>query len=468
MNSNRSVHKRGAAKRAFRKAKSALKKRVYNGGTLQPHEQKKYKVKLKFKKRENWNKQQLLAVLYDKIDPLYLIEFPKVFCLMKEPEETLAFLNAQRDYLEKYKPTNIFVSHEQTEELGLSASCVFDEMILNLKNHWKEKERKLHLNGMSSKKKHVNNFLVSFGLLKKMGINPNQLHTAIDSDYENKFAIYSEEGSKKHSHLNGKASAGLADYFNTCLLHTGHALKPEGQSNLIAAIGELLGNAEEHAETKQDEVVEWQVFGCFEKDTKHARFAIINTGLSIFQSLSDEKSTSKQVLEKIQGVVLSHRTLGQKITDNFKEYVFDQKLIEPIWNVMALQEGISSKRSTDDEGRTRGRGLMDVLEFFSELHRSSNDASVVIISGHSHIKVDFDYAITKKSVQVETSEGLKMEHWRQICFNKDGDLHKPQDGAKVRCLNEHFSGTIITGRFNLSSVTVKKLNEKTEGLNDNG
>lgn len=463
------AHQNGQKRRAFRKKKSALKKHVLNGGTLTPKEQFKYRIKpkLKFKKFENFNRQELLSQLYDERFPVYIIELPMTFCLIKEPESTLEFLNKQKTYLEKELPRNIFISHEKTVEVGLSASSIFDQMILNLKNHWRKDNIKLQVFGMSSRKKEVNNFLVSFGLLKKIGINPSQLHTAVDSDYKNKFAVYAEEGSKDRSHLKGMASAGLAKYFDTCLRHTGHLLKPKGYTNLVDAIGELLGNAEEHAERTKEEVVNWQVYGCFEKDTNHARFAIINSGLSIFESLSNEASTSREVLEKIEGVVLSHRSVGKKISDGVNELLFDQKTVEPIWNVMALQEGISSKRTQDEEGRTRGRGLMDVLDFFSELHTNNKDANIVIISGHSHIDIDFSYPVIKKDVPVPTTEGLKTEQWRQICFNRDMDLHKPQDGAKVRYLNEHFSGTIITGRFNLSTVSAKKQQEKTEGKNDN-
>lgn len=461
------THRKGQNKRAFRKKKSALKKRVLNGGSLTSKEIFKYRIKakLKYKKFENRNRQEILADLYDERFPTYFIEIPKIFCLIKEPEATLEFLNGQKRYLEKERPRNIFISHEKTVEVGLSASSIFDQMILNLKNYWKKDNIKLQIFGLSSGKKDVNNFLVSFGLLKKLGINASQIRTAIDSDYKNKFAVYEEEGSKIKPHLKGKASTGLAKYFNTCLLHTGHMLKPSGRTNLIAAIGELLGNAEEHAERSEEEVVEWQVYGCFEKDTKNARFAIVNSGLSIFESLSNEASTSKEVLVKIQDVVLSHRSMGKKITDGYNELVSDQNTGEPIWNVMALQEGISSKRNENDP--TRGRGLMDVLDFFSELHGNNKNANVVIISGHSHINIDFSYPVIKKDVLVDGPEGLKTEQWRQICFNKDMDLHKPQDGAKVRYLNEHFSGTIITGRFNLSTVSEKKLPEKAEGINGN-
>ena len=213
----------------------------------------------------------------------------------------------------------------------------------------------------------------------------------------------------------------------------------EGQGALAAAIGEILGNAEEHAGSD----VKWTVLGCFDKTKKTVSFAVINAGQTIFESLSNESSTSREVLLKVEEIVQSHRGFLDKLGDQFKP----DTIVEPIWNVMALQEGISSKRTETGEASTRGQGMMDVLEFLKELKSKQDDGRLVVISGHSHILVDFTYPMRDVKIGAE--------YRRQIIFNKEQDLHLPQDSNKVKYLKNKFQGTIIAGHFILNDNYVR-------------
>jgi hypothetical protein len=330
------------------------------------------------------------------------------------------------------------VVHQNTREIGLSASWLFDVCFKAARARLADKTLRLHLQGTTSHYRQVNNFLLAFGFLGQIGIDPRQMPDACDPDYERKYRHFKMSGSKRTPHVKGNACTELVNYFQTCLGHVGGGLTVVGQSKLVDAFGEIIGNAEEHG----GDEVEWHVLGCFEKGTNYANFAIINEGLSVFETLSDFRSTTRSVIEKIEKIILDHRSILNKARD----YIFeDDTWVQPIWNVMALQEGISSKRTEDSEGNTRGQGLMDVIEFVSEIRKTSDDAQLAVISGHSYILVDHEYPIRYVPV------GPNGEIRRQISFNAAADLKQPPDKNKVKHLKHAFPGTIITGRFKLAA-----------------
>jgi hypothetical protein len=222
------------------------------------------------------------------------------------------------------------------------------------------------------------------------------------------------------------------------------------------SVDEAISYLRIQAKTHVESIYYAYVLGCFEKATRHVKFAIVNSGLSIYETLASNESTSREVLTRIEKVLIDQRSFLTR-TKDLAMRVSEEEIIEPIWNVMALQEGISSKRTEDSEGRTRGKGMMDVLDFISEIHQHHEDACIVIISGHSRILIDYEYPILRKKVVVDHENGPKTELWRAISFNKEGSLHLPQDPNKVGYIKSKFDGTIITGRFKLSDKYVKQI-----------
>lgn len=389
INSNNSKSSKNVQnKRAFRKVRSRLKKRLRSGAQLEKAILAKYHLR-KYRSRRYTPKSKLELVnqLLDGEFPLHKVEVPEVFCFLRAPEKTSKFLFELNKKMSSQTVRNINVIHENTFEIGLSASWLFDECIKSAKERWMKEDKKLFLRGTTSRHRAVNNFLMAFGFLKEMKINPRQLTNVFDFDYEKKFKHFRMSGSKQISYRKGNASTALVDYFNTCLGFIHKELTIPGRTKLVDAFGEIIGNSEEHGGID----VEWQVLGCFEKESSYVNFAILNKGYSIFETLSDQTSTSKSVLEKIEKVILDHRNFLKKTTD----FLFkDDQWVQTIWNVMALQEGISSKRTNDSEGNTRGQGMMDVLEFIAEIRETSNDAQVAIISGNSYILVDYEVSTT--------------------------------------------------------------------------
>jgi hypothetical protein len=436
---HRKLVKKIQNKRTFRKIRGRLKRRINFGAKLENKILSNYKLR-RYKRRHNTmqTKSQLINRFLDLQIPLLDIVIPEVFCFLREPEETSKFFMSLNKKIAKGTFRNINVDHRNTREIGLSASWIFDECIKSVKDHWTRENKKLYLRGTTSSHRHVNNFLMAFGFLKEMKIEPGQIIPSCDPDYENKFKHFKRSGTRAIPYKKGNACTELVEYFNSCLGFFNKQLTHTGRIKLVDAFGEIIDNAEEHG----GQEVEWHVLGCFDKISHYVNFTILNKGFSIFETLSDENSTTKSVLEKIEKVVLDHRSIFQKANDFF---FWDERGAQTIWNVMALQEGISSKRTGDFEGNTRGQGMMDVLEFIAEIRASSEDAQVAVISGHSYVLVDYEYPIRRVEI------GQSREIRRQISFNREGDLSSPQDSKKVRYLEYPFPGTIITGRFKLSA-----------------
>lgn len=439
-------------KRAHRKVRSALKAKIARGSQFESSVLSRYSLNAYGYKRErNKTKQELIAALFDSECPPIEIKVPKVFCFIQDSKKTLEFLESLDSILVGEATRNIFISHEDTEYIGLSASYIFDTRIKELRDHWRRKNIKMRLWGRVSNSKEVNNFLAAFGIFKELGIDTKKINN-LDWSYETKFKSFKRIHSKGNPVLKSNAATELTKYFDDCLRHVGGELTDEGVTYLVDSIGELLGNAEEHSGVDKN----WKILGCFEKATRHVKFAIVNSGLSIYETLASNESTSRDVLTRIEKVLIDQRSFLTR-TKDLAMRVSEEEIIEPIWNVMALQEGISSKRTEDSEGRTRGKGMMDVLDFISEIHQHHEDACIVIISGHSRILIDYEYPILRKKVVVDHENGPKTELWRAISFNKEGSLHLPQDPNKVGYIKSKFDGTIITGRFKLSDKYVKQI-----------
>ena len=152
-------------KRYFRRMRSKLKKNISNGSHVSRRIRKKYNLKhiSHISTRRNYRK-KILAT----ID----IIIPEIFCFIEDPKGTSKFFNNLRNILDTNEPYNLSISHEKTTSIGLSASFIFDTMIKEYIGHWNKSGIKIHLSGkISLKSKEVNNFLLSYGILKELGIS---------------------------------------------------------------------------------------------------------------------------------------------------------------------------------------------------------------------------------------------------------------------------------------------------------
>jgi hypothetical protein len=440
---NGSQNIRWQSRRSYRKTRERLKRRIRNKAKLPNHIIVKYNLKKvqTFIRFELYEKHRI-------VEETLRINVPETLCLIDDQEATYEFISNAEHYLSYEKPYNIYIDHSGTQKIGLAASYIFDERLKNYIKFWRNKGYHIALRGNISNNKEVNNFLLSFGFLSEIKHNSNFDKDSVDYDYQNKFVTLKFPGSRDKEHLKGNASSGLADYFRSCFDHNGLYLTPDGHAMLTEAFGEIIGNAEEH---NLKDVSKWYALGCYNKDTNLCSFAIINHGSTIYESLSDKESTSNEVLQEVNRVINSNRSFIKGLTSKQEN---DE---ETVWNVMALQDGISSKRTRHGKASTRGQGLMDVIEFVGELKKSNDVGRIAIISGKSKILIDYTYPIVNNVVNVAG------EKRRQIIFNNENSLYSPQDPSKVVLMNGQYQGTIITGQLKINTQFITEKVERTNG-----
>ncbi|NUM62847.1 MAG: hypothetical protein HUU44_12015 [Ignavibacteriaceae bacterium] len=417
-------------KRFFRKVKSKLKLKIRNGAILHNEIAKKYHL-VKYK-----HSHPKLRQVHDAIT----IELPRIFCLINDHPNTIKFLNDVDEILTTKEPKNLVFNHRNTQYIELAASFLFDTRIKKYCQKWRNRQIKIGLSGLFSLERDVNNFLVSFGLLDELQVKDKFHPYSVDPDYKSKYLTFKFRGSEKRAYEKGNASVQLADYFQKCFRHNKFTIQEEAKNNISNAVSEIIGNAEEHSGLKN---TEWNVLGFYDKTNSVCSFAILNRGLSIYESLSDRSSTSKEVISKIEKVVNSNLSIMERT-----KKLTSKATSECIWNVMALQDGISSKRPDKGKGSSRGQGLLTVLHFIDVIRAQDDVTQIAVISGHSKILIDYKYPITSTLVN-----GQK---FRQIIFNKENDLYKPQDANKVILMEDDFKGTIITGRFVINKKYLKE------------
>lgn len=432
------IHRKN--KRFWRRVRSKLKRKTIRSGKVSNKVLRDYNLWNYTPSFSDWqfkiNRNELGVTVQESKEKPYQIFIPETFCFIENPQGTIEFLKIMDDILFSLGIRNLFISHEKCNAIGLSASFLFDQKIKKAKTFWSNKGKSLNVSGKISKeKKQINNFLLAFGLLKSLGINPRQFGRDIfDFDYENKFYYFVIRGSAKVETDKSQACTKLVEYFDSCLKHIGFKIKEDAKSDLVDAVSEIVDNAEEHSDSEE----KWIVLGCFDKESSYCNFSIINKGSSVYESLSNVDSTAREVLEKVEDIVQKHKSFKEKIGE-----FFSKEDEEPLWNVMALQEGISSKRTLTGKMRTRGQGLMDMLEFFNTLRSQADATKISLISGKSSVLVDYSYPIITRNV------GDKRQTVRSIILNERQDLHFPMDQTKVMQLNHKYAGTILTGRLKL-------------------
>jgi hypothetical protein len=438
-------NKRKKSKRFYHTIRKRLISKILRKGKVPKWKRIKYNV--------NINKKEIIRRKFELYIPetIYIV-VPKIFCFKKDPIGTSEFIVDLNKKLKTRNPYNLNISHENTEEIGLSASYLFDKKIKEYRLAWRYQGVEIGLSGKISKKSEkVNNFLLSFGLLNALNISPDKINRSfeskIDNDYKIKYLTIKKEGSKKQPFKKSEASTGLVDYFNQCFNYNGLQITDSAKRSLVETFGEIIGNAEEHCEIENGK---WYALGCYDKDEHVCEFTIANIGKTVYENLSNNNSTASEVITRICEVINSNRTY----LDQAKQ-IFQADHDEPIWNVMALQDGISSKRTDHGKGRTRGQGIMDVLSFIDDVKSEKDGATLCFISGRSAIIIDYLYPIIEKEI-IYKEEGRK-EFRRLIAFNKEGNLHKQPDSKKVIFLKDKIDGTIFSGKFKIDE---KYLQEK--------
>lgn len=362
----------------------------------------------------------------------------KKFSIIDEPRSTIELICSFASALQKGKRiSHIKFHHEHLEGYELAANAILDLVTVERRAELKSRgsTTPMNVSGLYPADPHVKRFIKAMGIIKHMGVK----HEAPPKEESVKLRFF--DARNRYYRLNPDARSAdfkdvqqrkFVDFIDDCLNRCNkHGLTDLGKQALGQYTGEILANAEDHAE-----FIDWSVLGYL--DTSAAvptcEIAIFNFGTSIAETLIALDKNS-----------LAWERLAPYVEKHMQSGYFDKKWrLEDLLTVVALQQHISSKNSEEDH--SRGQGTVYFIDFFQQMHdvcaghETTSNATMSIVSGGTYILFDGKYRLT------EREDGNKV-----IAFNASNDLGQKPDSKYVRSLDGvHFPGTIISVRFPLS------------------
>lgn len=228
----------------------------------------------------------------------------------------------------------------------------------------------------------------------------------------------------------GRSIEKIITHIDGCLDGHGAQLSPSGKLLLVRYLGEIIGNAEEHAG-----MVDWTVMGYLDTkgDCAHTcELALFNFGDSIAETFL-ALPPADPAIQAITPYIDEHRSGG---------FFSPDWRVEDLLTVIALQGHVSCKLRTDP---TRGNGSVEMMNVFKELSATSmgprQEPQVVmsVVSGGTQILFDGRY-------QMRPDDSGRPV----VAFNTQNDLRRPPDRSYVRSLGQlYLPATVISIRFPL-------------------
>ena len=388
---------------------------------------------------EAFKRQNLLVLRYlcvknkyygKKHDSAVILSVPKVFCFADNPEETVDFIHQVAAAVADRNVSRLDVSHQACQRIGLAAEAILGMLARMMQ------QRRGMFRGTVPDCEDLARLVWSIGTPNILGVSKygreevrkGQLRALrIRSTKVEGFESLSEADSK------GRAIKRIINHLNDCL--KGHSAELSDDSNLLLVryLGEVIGNAEEHAG-----LVDWTVMGYLDniKPGMHmCELAIFNFGKSIaqtFASLPDDDPGLQEVMEYVN---MHHH----------KGFFGKDWGIADLLTVVALQGHVSCKKASDP---TRGTGTVEAISVFEDLSKASlaslkpeqvEGVSMSIFSGSTQILLDGTYGL------VEDGSGRSI-----IALNPSNDLSERPDAKCVKRLDGLFlPATVISIRFPL-------------------
>ncbi|MFN8367591.1 MAG: hypothetical protein U0Y96_10205 [Candidatus Kapaibacterium sp.] len=374
------------------------------------------------------------------------LNVPITFSFFTNPSETAKFI--QTTYKVSYKAVNnhLHLNHRPTEEVCIASTLLFDNLL-----HSAIKIKRLKgLSGYLSQSSIVNNFLLRTGVLFRLNYQPKAKdyeQGLFTGDIKNPNNVFKATGSAKEPKAASLAAYGLAEYLirlASNLPSDDKNFDVQTMSTLAEAIGEIICNAEEHASGK------WFVFGDYDDETQICSFAILNYGdITIYSALQKSQNT------KDKGEQFYRRLVANAVSKSGynKEQVLTEIPCECVWNLYALQEGVSSKKKRKDiERATRGRGLPDFISYVRKISNPCKECLITIISGKSQLLIDNSciiYDSLSKKQGVGNHKG-NVKVVRHIPLNGLKNIYEPPTKGKMYIHDYNLKGTLIACQFHLN------------------
>ncbi|WP_132375404.1 hypothetical protein [Paraburkholderia sp. BL9I2N2] len=371
---------------------------------------------------------------------------PPVFSIIDDPQRALRTILSFAKLVRTNKIRNIEFDHSQMQTYDLAANAVLDIVASELALEARQRATKVRFFGRYPLPAHLKRFIRCIGIVKQLDI----AHEVASSDEQNAVRVfdkrkrnYSEPDDPAQADFKSRVAEGFVDHINNCLSDHGRTLTPAAVQKLCVYIGEILGNAEDHAGFS-----DWTIQGYLDNsmDTPICEIAIFNFGTSIADTLMGLPQNS-YTWKQISPYILMHRGAGF-----FRKGWRERDLL----TLVALQGNVSSKNFSVED--TRGQGTVDLIEFFQKMYEecakdSTEKAKMAILSGSTFILFDGKYRLSSGAPG----------HGKVIAFNAQNTLYKQPDSGYVRSLGSvQFPGTIISIRFPLSTGSTVAL-----GVNKN-
>jgi hypothetical protein len=236
----------------------------------------------------------------------------------------------------------------------------------------------------------------------------------------------------------------VINQLNEWLTELAHVeLNEDGERLALSMIGEAINNAERHSDLVSADG-SWSVAGFVarRKDGDEliyrCHLGLLSTGASIAESMDTAANVTKA---RMHDYVRRHRRLlGGRLTD------------ENLQTVFALQDGVSRIHAALVHGRG-GTGLMDIVEFFSELSGTADPERMrprlAIVSGSTCISIRPPYNRGLRREADPPECGLHAP--RELWFNSANRLEDPPDPQHVIHLPARLSGTLVTMAWTMDS-----------------
>ncbi|EGR0752063.1 hypothetical protein D8T32_14110 [Vibrio vulnificus] len=384
----------------------------------------------------------------DRVNNLKSFTFPKVFDIFSDPEGALSTINELRSVLlHPHLSQKLKLNHKKVKINSLGSEALLGLLtseIVSRRRH--QLGENLEIEGRFPNDKIAKALVERIGLVCELDDDAFQdaSNTEHDSDYhlfraDNRY----HEGASVKQDKKRKVATDCVDYLEKCMNSHRLTIKSEAQDRMVACLGEVLDNANEHCGRTKSL---WYVRGYFNdiKSTdcksRYLELTVMNFGNSISENFLNLPDDSK-VKRKAKTYVDRH---SNKVSE------------DALFTVAALQGSMSSKL---DKEPTRGQGSVTLIETFESIYndycalrdpsgRSKARAVMNIISGRTVVTFDGRH----QSKVVEKAGGGEVF---QMAFNESQSLADSPDHRNVSTMkNIHFPGLMINIRIPLQGSTV--------------
>jgi hypothetical protein len=383
-------------------------------------------------------------------EPSISLQAPKVFSILKNPEEVLRTIGALAKADQEAVLEHIDLNFEKIEVQDLAAQALIAKLVDEIDTSARILRRyPIHWSGTYPKEQAHCRLVKATGVIKQLRVK----HEYLAPDEESKLTLFVRHSRNYISKIKisdadekSKASEKFADYINRCLASSRKRLTDNARHLLCSQIGELLGNAEEHAG-----LVDWTIKGYLDASISPptCEIVIFNFGKSLAESFEDLPPNS-YTMDQISPYLEKHSKGG----------LFNPKWRrEDLLTVMALQQSVSSKNLSVHSHR--GNGMTQLIEFFQRITEQldsecKSDARMTIISGTTRVLFDGTYRMRVNETSLLNVGGRRPEI---IAFNDTNDLMEPPDPNHVMPLEKTMlPGTLISVQFTLPTSSMVSLN----------